>query len=98
MTMSMTRLGAILALAGTAAAAEPIVFEADEGILVVRGVDTGPDARFEFIANGDGRIQCVALGRDGQPVAAETSFANMGFIRFSGISVAVIDRVACRRL
>ncbi|WP_417719433.1 hypothetical protein [Salipiger sp.] len=90
-------LGGAIGLSAIAASAETILFEHDDSVLIVRGRDAGGDARYEFLANGKDRLQCVALGPDGAPLAVEASFADAGFVRFDDLAISAIDRVICRR-
>ncbi len=89
-------LAAVLA-AATGAGAGTIAFAADDDILIVRGRDAGGDARFEFLAEGDARLQCVALDAAGKPLAVATTWADSGFVRFDALDIRSVDRVACRR-
>ncbi len=94
--MSLGRACALIAVAATPALAETIRFEADDSILIVRGRQSGTIARLEFLAEGDGRIQCVALDAAGKPLAVETTFADLGVILFDDLSVADVANVVCQ--
>ena len=85
----------LIALA-TFAGAETITFETDENILIVRGRQAGEDARYEFLANGEDRLQCIALDSDGNPLAVENTYANSGYIRFDDLTIEAVDEVVCR--
>lgn len=87
----------IALLSALPARAETVSFEADAGILVVRGRQSGSTAVFEFLADGKSRVQCVALGRDGRPLAVGSTYANTGTAMFSDLDVREIDKVLCRR-
>ncbi|MDO6732317.1 hypothetical protein Q4577_19980 [Marinovum sp. 2_MG-2023] len=78
-----------------AAASETITFDIAEDVMIHR--DGAGDARFEFLADGDSRLQCVALNSGNAPISVENIFANTGFIRFHDIEVAQIARAVCRR-
>lgn len=85
-----------LAVAGPAIG-ETIVFEHDESIMIVRGRDLVGNAGFDFLANGDHAIQCVALDAGGTPLAVENTYADMGLVIFGELDVTAVDRVVCRR-
>ena len=76
--------------------AETITFEADSEIMIVRGLQSGDDAKYEILGTSDGNILCVALDGDGQAVAVDKSYAELGFVRFNEIDITAIDKVICR--
>ena len=65
--------------------AETISFEADEGIMIVRGRQSGSDAVYEYIAEGKDAFQCVALGAEGKPIAVETAYGGGSLMMFSDL-------------
>jgi hypothetical protein len=86
----------IACLGAQGAIAQGFSFQADDGVMIVRGRQAGSDARFELLANQDGRLQCVALSGQDQPLAVQSTFAQMGFVRFADMRVDDIARVVCR--
>jgi hypothetical protein len=76
--------------------AQGFTFQADDGVMIVRGRQAGADARFELLADRDGRLQCVALSGQDQPLAVQSTFAKLGFVRFADMRVDDIARVVCR--
>jgi hypothetical protein len=78
------------------AISETITFQHNESVMIVRGRNAGGDAKYEFLANGEGRLQCIALDSKGHPIAVENTFRQMGWVRFADIDVVQIDRVFCR--
>jgi len=76
--------------------AETLTFQSDDEIMVVRGRQSSGDSKFELLSPKDGAIQCIAFGHDGKPLAVQSSFAELGFVRFSDINIEMIDRVVCK--
>ncbi|MCX7288664.1 MAG: hypothetical protein NTW20_14220 [Rhodobacterales bacterium] len=85
-------------LGGDDAAAEQLVFKADDEILVVRGRQTMDYAIFEILGPRDGGIQCVAVGADGNLIAVTNGYAEVSAIMFQKINVTDIAKVSCRYL
>ena len=94
----MKRIVALALIAFPAlAGAETITFEADSEILVVRGFEPMPGfVTFEIIGSNDGSVLCIATDTDGKPIATTTGYAELGSVMFTQMSIAEIDRVACR--
>lgn len=90
-------IAATVFLSATTGWAETVPFAADDDILIVRGRQAGADARFEFLAEGKARLQCVAFSAAGKPLAVENTYAASGFIRFEELDLTLIDQVLCRR-
>jgi len=81
----------------SAVSAQPITFDSDAEILVIRAIQVTPTlVSVELIGPRDGGILCVAIDSDGQPIATTTGRAERGSVYFEQLDAAEIDHVACR--
>lgn len=79
----------------SAATAQTLTFEAENGVKVVRWLDMFGSVSVEVITEKpNALIQCVALDTAGQPIASASGFA--GAMIFSSLTVADVAEVTCR--
>ena len=79
----------------TPISAEPIIFETDEGVRVVRWIDLFGSVSVEVITQNSGQmINCIALDTGGEPIASSVGFS--GAMLFNELKVADVADVKCR--
>ncbi len=81
----------------SAAAAQPITFESDAEILVVRVHELMPGmAVADIIGPRNGTVLCIAMDSEGKPIATTTAFVEVGNAMFANLAASDVATVACR--
>ena len=95
--MPFRALVACLLAGASTAAAQPITFESDAEIRVIRIHQLMPGMTVaDLIGPRDGTILCVAMDSEGQPIATTIGFAETGNAIFSNLEADSVAQVVCR--